>query len=386
MGLVDYSDSDSEIEQPTPAVKAPQPSSRSKPAFAKVVDRSNPGKVKVSLPQIASQADTGGNEPPAKRAKISGGGAFGGFNSFLPAPKRPAQTTSTTLGGGGQSQKSEPNARFSFKTGAAPAFDRGESESKGGYGAAQDASADAEESEFKEPMEEVKLVGKPLMFRPLSVSRKPVKKKVASAAANVQLPTPNPVTPQLAQNAPRPKVSLFSMSTESDSFSSTATSSTPNEYRPMMYEGTQETDDNQNEESQEFQASYEDFTPSASQNVLPAVPTPPVSQSLDDIAGDLNLSAADRRQLFGRQRGGRGGQGQSAMKVINFNMDKEYLHNEELRAAGEQVALNPVRAIAPGKHSLKQLVNAAVQQKDALEESFAKGKSNRQEASSRYGW
>ena len=77
---------------------------------------------------------------------------------------------------------------------------------------------------------------------------------------------------------------------------------------------------------------------------------------------------------------------QSATKIINFNTDEEYLRNEELRAAGEQVVHNPVRAIAPGKHSLKQLVNAAQSQKEALEESFAKGKSNRAEASSRYGW
>lgn len=385
MGLVDYSDSDSEVEQPTPAVKA-LPPLRSKPAFAKVVDRSNPGKIKVSLPQIGAKEDSRGDEPPTKRVKTSGGGAFGGFNSFLPAPKRPAQTASTTLGGGAQSKKSEPVTRFSFKTGSAPAFDRGGGESEEGYDAGQDTSADAEEGQFKGLVEEVKLVGKPLMFRPLSVSRKPAKKKAASAAAKVPVPTQAPITQQPVQKAPRPKFSLFSMSAESDSFSSIAISSTPQEYQPMMSEGTQESDEDQNEESQNLQASYEDFTPNASQDALPAVPTPPVSQSLDDIAGDLNLSAAERRQLFGRQKGGRGGQGQSAMNVINFNMDKEYLHNEELRAAGEQVALNPVRAIAPGKHSLKQLVNAAVQQKDALEESFAKGKSNRQEASSRYGW
>lgn len=72
--------------------------------------------------------------------------------------------------------------------------------------------------------------------------------------------------------------------------------------------------------------------------------------------------------------------------MINFNTDEEYRHNEELRAAGEVVKHNPVRAIAPGKHNLKQLVNAAASQKEALEEAFAKGKSNRQEASSRYGW
>jgi hypothetical protein len=47
---------------------------------------------------------------------------------------------------------------------------------------------------------------------------------------------------------------------------------------------------------------------------------------------------------------------------------------------------NPVRSIAPGKHSLKQLLNATVSQKEALEESFAKGYANRKEASGRYGW
>jgi hypothetical protein len=132
-----------------------------------------------------------------------------------------------------------------------------------------------------------------------------------------------------------------------------------------------------------LEPSYEDYTPTTSHVAPPAVPTPPVSQSLDDIAGDLKLSAAERRQLFGRQKDGLR---QAATKVINFNTDQEYLHNEELRAAGEQIVHNPVRAIAPGKHSLKQLVNAAQSQKEALEESFAKGKSNRAEASSRYGW
>jgi ubiquinone biosynthesis protein UbiJ len=106
------------------------------------------------------------------------------------------------------------------------------------------------------------------------------------------------------------------------------------------------------------------------------------TESLDNVADDLNLSAAARRELFGRG----GGDGQMAKKVINFNMDREYQHNEELRAAGEQQTHNPVRAIHSGKHSLQQLVRNVASQRDALEESFAKGKSNRREASSRYGW
>ena len=143
---------------------------------------------------------------------------------------------------------------------------------------------------------------------------------------------------------------------------------------------TETKDEAEEDEADSLEPSYEDNTPNTSFSAPPAVPTPPVSQSLDDIAGDLKLSAAERRQLFGRQKGGR------ATTIKNFNTDQEYVHNEELRAAGEQAVHNPVRAIAPGKHSLKQLVNAAQSQKEALEESFAKGKSNRAEASSRYGW
>ena len=98
----------------------------------------------------------------------------------------------------------------------------------------------------------------------------------------------------------------------------------------------------------------------------------------------MNLSKAARRQLFGRT--GTPASSMSASSVVNFNMDREYAHNEEVRASGEQQAFNPVRAIAPGKHNLRQLVNQVQTQREALEESFAKGKSNRNEAGSRYGW
>ncbi|KAH7348750.1 mitotic checkpoint regulator, MAD2B-interacting-domain-containing protein [Rhexocercosporidium sp. MPI-PUGE-AT-0058] len=391
MGLVDYSDSDGSDTEQKPAVKVAPTSSKS--TFQKVVDRSNPGKIRVSLPQAALKDDNKNDEPAAKRAK-TGGGAFSGFNSFLPAPKRAGQTTATL--GGSNVAKRGLGAGVNLKTGAAPGFSR-EPESEREYAEEQNeepASTNqgsgmslpvpkTSQDEGQKPADEVKLVGKPLMFRPLSVSRKPTKKKK-------QVPTPSPlnptvstpVTPQPKEVKPaqRPKVSLFSMETpEEKSFTPASTG----EYKPMMLEVEEAGEDEL--DSQGLEPSYEDYTPTSSQHMgLPAAPTPPVSQSLDDIAGDLNLSAAERRQLFGRQKGGRGMQ--SATKVINFNTDQEYLHNEELRAAGEQVTHNPVRAIAPGKHSLKQLVNAAQSQKEALEESFAKGKSNRAEASSRYGW
>lgn len=397
MGLVDYSDSETSDVEDTKQVKSS--SNPSKPAFQKVVDRANPGKIKVTLPQAAPKNDRKDDEPPTKRTK-TGGGAFSGFNSFLPAPKRTGHITSATLGGGNATKKGGLGAGVNLKTGAAPGFSRAPEleRDNGDNGASPDDSTNlggglklptpkTSQSEDQKPAEDVKLVGKPLMFRPLSVARKPVKKKTSimqspasSTLPAAPTPPPNPSTPQPggARARDRPKVSLFSISSESSNSISTPSN---REYQPMILNDPAQAEE---QDLSAVEPTYEEYTPTTSQIAPPAVPTPPVSQSLDDIAGDLNLSAAERRQLFGRQKGGRGTA--AATKVINFNTDEEYLRNEELRASGEQVVHNPVRAIAPGKHSLKQLVNAAQSQKDALEESFAKGKSNRAEASSRYGW
>lgn len=390
MGLVDYSDSDASDGEEVPAPKTAPASS--KPAFQKVVDRSNPGKIRVTLPQATLKDATTSDEPPTKRAK-TGSGAFSGFNSFLPPPKRTGQTNAT-LGGGNAAKKGGLGVGMSLKTGSAPGFSR-ESEPEMEYAEENKSGSEslnggsglnlptprASQVEGQKPAEEVKLVGKPLMFKPLSVSRKPAKKKKVVPGAVPSSTIVTPATPEQKNEEPAPKakVSLFSMSNESETDPLPTGSG---EYQPMMLE-VEEADEEAEADSFGLEPSYEEYTPTISHIAPPAVPTPPVSQSLDDIAGDLKLSAAERRQLFGRQKGGRG---QSATKIINFNTDQEYLHNEELRAAGEQVAHNPVRAIAPGKHSLKQLVNAAQSQKEALEESFAKGKSNRAEASSRYGW
>jgi hypothetical protein len=387
MGLVDYSDSDASDVEEAPAPKPALVSS--KPAFQKVVDRSNPGKIRVSLPQASLKDDAASDEPPTKRAK-TGSGAFSGFNSFLPPPKRTGQTN-PTHGGSNAAKKGGLGAGVSLKTGSAPGFSR-EPEPEREYAEEEESvpattnggsglslpPPKASQAEGQKPAEEVKLVGEPLMFKPLSVSRKPAKKKklVPGSAPSTAAAIPSTPEPKTEKPVQRPKVSLFSMSTEIEK-DSRATGN--GEYQPIMYE-TEETEE---EADSALEPSYEDYTPTTSHIAPPAVPTPPVSQSLDDIAGDLKLTAAERRQLFGRQKGGRM---QAATKIINFNTDQEYLHNEELRAAGEQAVHNPVRAIAPGKHSLKQLINSAQSQKDALEESFAKGKSNRAEASSRYGW
>ncbi|TAQ90925.1 hypothetical protein B7494_g769 [Chlorociboria aeruginascens] len=399
MALVDYPDSD-ESGSEAPAV--PQSATiSSKPTFHKVVDRSNPGKIRVSLPQATLKGDVKiEDSPPTKRIK-TGGNGLSGFNSFLPAPKRTGQSTNTTLGGGSTARKGGLGVGVNLKTGAAPGFSR-EPELLGEY--EDDSNAESEEPTsnsgtvlnalspntpqdvVQKPATEVKLAGKPTMFKPLSVSRKPVKQKQVPRSTPLKASTPvTPSTPQSTNtSAPKPKISLFSISAQT---SSPAVQTSDGEYQPVIYDISNDADDNSGS-ILDLEPTYEEYTPTTGRYPPPppAVPTPPISQSLSDIAGDLHLSAAERRQLFGRQKGNRNGSIPSATKIINFNTDKEYRHNEELRAAGEQVVHNPVRSIAPGKHNLKQLVNSAQSQKDAFEESFAKGKSNRAEASSRYGW
>lgn len=390
MALVDYSDSDESGTEDAPPVK-PTPNT-AKPVVQKIVDRSNPGKIKVSLPKASSNEETDSNEPPTKRVK-TGGGLFEGLASFLPAPKQTGVIGKGILGG---SRKGGLGSGVNLKTGAAPGFSREpeperepdssrvpESEDRG---AGHDNGLQLPQPKAAESLsklEEVKLVGKPLMFKPLSVARKPVKKKKQQAANNNSMSVTNQAKESLIQAADtqpqkRVKVSLFSMDTESSSIPSISTSG---EYQPLIYASESHI---QKSETNVYESPSDSTTLSAS---MP--PPPPISsaQSLDSIASDLNLSASDRRQLFGRQKSGsKNNVNFQATNVINFNTDQEYAHNEELRASGEEVVHNPVRAIAPGKHSLKQLVNAAQTQKEALEESFTKGKTNRAEASSRYGW
>ncbi|KAF5023753.1 hypothetical protein F66182_4186 [Fusarium sp. NRRL 66182] len=391
MGLVDYSDSEgsgSEAEVQAPVKPAPKPSaSSSKKPFQKVVDRSNPGKIVVNLPQISNDRPLD-DEPLAKRAKTGGGGRFSGFNSFLPAPKnanKPKPPTSTAT----SSAPARPGIHF--KTSAAPGFSRdtGHDQNNANDSVPGDmslpppkAAAQPYIPEGQKPADEVKLVGKPLMFKPLSVARNPQKKKKLNSG--VAKPTPMPQHDPIgsmnqgAEKVPVPapaaapkKVSLFSMHTEESSEHTEKSSA--GTYEPMF--AAPESSSAYDESAYGDYASHAQAGPSAT--------TLPGAESLDTVADDLNLSAAERRELFGR--GGLGNQ--AAKKVINFNMDKEYRHNEALRASGEEQVHNPVRSIqGGGKHSLKQLVQNAQSQRDALEDSFAKGKSNRKEAASRYGW
>ena len=357
MGLVDYSDSeDSGDEKPQVQSK----SIASKTNFS--VDKSNPQKIRVKLADALPTNGTHEDEPAPKRARTGGG--FSGFNSMLPPPKRDAEKPQTS------NNKAPARKVFSLKTSSEAGFSRESDAEMRHFFAEQDNSTGDDPDDVglpdvpkKAPTAEVTTKGNTFMFKPLSVARGKKKKPTSSIAKPV---SPSPVSAaEPAQDAtpaappPKKKVSLFSAHKETD-IEPTIPDPEPEEYNAVTsaYPGSED-------------AASHQPTSSMTASV----------QSLDNIASDLNLSAAERRQLFGRS-----GKDFSASSVVNFNTDQEYAANEAIRATGEQVQHNPLRAIAPGKHSLRQLVSAAQGQKDALEESFAAGRRNRKEAGNKYGW
>ena len=393
MALVDYSGSESSDEEerkvsaPSFVLQKPKPPSQ-KPAFQKVVDSSEPHKIRISLPE-PSRGNVNGEEPerPAKRAKVGSGG-LSGFNALLPAPKRAtASNASSSLNG---TKKGGLGAGVNLRTGAAPGFSREpepsfEETGKGDVGESTLGANGTNEGQnptirvdkgrvaapLEKPVEEPKPKANLTMFKPLSVARKPQKKK--APPSNSSTPGTTTDTTQLRASKPAPKVSLFSTGDTHDVPRDSLSHKGP--YQPMVYQSKNlESEPNSGDTNPEHQ-------PESLDQPSDPDPSPRPSDSLDTIASDLNLSASAKRQLLGRQKNH-----SSAINIVNFNTDEEYKANEAARQAGEQVQHNPVRAIAPGKHSLKQLVNMGAMQADALEESFASGRRNRSEAGSKYGW
>ena len=405
MALVEYSGSESESENEakgtTPEPAKPKPTSN-KPAFQKVVDRSNPHKIKVSLPEAARATTENGDEdsePPTKRAKIGSGG-MGGFNSFLPAPKRRAAPS----GGSaiGDIRRGGLGSGVNLKTGATPAFSReplpNVDESSGGDEGAEGRSVvespipdEAPSSTDRRPdMPTLELGTEPkkksTMFKPLSVANKKSQKKRVSHADSLRAPyPPNGGVSQSPKGAS--KATLFSTGDEPDEASSNG-SAIKGRYQPVVYQAGKPTIMPATSPYPEEPTIPQNQT-TADSTYLRDQPTQAQPQSLDAIATDLNLSASAKRQLLGRHHNtnkAHPSQPSIIPNIVTFNTDEEYAANELLRQAGETVQHNPVRGIAPGKHSLKQLVNAASNQKDALEEQFASGRRNKKEAGSKYGW
>ncbi|MCJ1276450.1 hypothetical protein MMC21_004255 [Puttea exsequens] len=393
MGIVDYSESEgSDQEENSAPQEPPKPKTNpDKPAFQKVVDRSDPHKIKVSLPEKSrASAGEGGedeSERPTKRPRIAGGG-LSGFNALLPAPKRPLGVAGETFSNGARSRGL--GSGVNLRTGAAPGFSREpeptldmvEDNDSPLTGPGTKTGEDEVDARNDKPSGKAGLVKEKLvqpvkpkgktMFKPLSVPRKPQKKKVLPPEESSSLKATNGNMPQEKKLAP--KASLFSVADSSNLLIDISTQKGP--YQPMVYDA--------NNADPSLPQSSTDQDAGQEETLLPPLSNGPADpQSLSTIATDLNLSASAKRQLLGRQSHKTSS---TPINLINFNTDAEYAANEAMRQAGEVVQHNAVRAIAPGKHSLKQLVSAASNQKDALEESFASGRRNKKEAGSKYGW
>lgn len=368
MGLVDYSDSEGSDTEISGAPKTAPPATKTapKPGFQKVIDRSEPRKIKIDLPSVQLDTSRGedgdASQPPAKRARTAG--AFSGFNSLLPAPKKvPAQNG--------------PRAGVSLKTSSEAAFSRapvataaGDEEEKGVDG---DAVSVQEGIITSELAPEPKMVGNATKFKPLSVANKkkavkktrpPEERKTnvdhTSEPSNGPSRTAKLETTQRTP-LPKPKRSLFSVQAEEPEAPTGGTTGT---YESITTQGDGDIDG----------------PPTCQDPAQYTAPLQPNPNTLSSIASDLNLTPAERRQLFGRNAKN------TDINITHFNTDSEYAANEELRQAGEVVEHRAVKSIAPGKHSLQQLVNNARTQQDAMEDKWAEGRRERGEAGGRYGW
>jgi hypothetical protein len=356
MALVNYSDSESDTDVP-PTVAAPKTKVATKSTF----QTTQPGRIRVDLPSLKPETGENADDPPAKRART--GGAFSGFNNFLPPPKKPSAGV--------------PKKVINFKTSSEAAFSR----------ASQIVTSDGddfnpvpdigEESATNAPPE-VKLTGKNTMFVPESVKNRqklggtqPKTKPSGGGKSSTETTKVRTAmsTESDVQPAPRPKEkqSLFSFQPDQEDIPSASSHS--GTYEPLM------------------SASADDVEAPLSANLFPsgaatAAPTKPASSSsLSAVVADMDLTPAQRRQLFGRNY-----KDNANTTVTSFNLDSEYANNEAMRQAGEVVQHRAIKTIAPGKHSLQQLVNNARTQKDAIEDSWAEGRKNRAEGGSKYGW
>ncbi|EDU42677.1 conserved hypothetical protein [Pyrenophora tritici-repentis Pt-1C-BFP] len=414
--LADYSDSESDSEAPSAPKIAAKPAP--KPSFQKVVDRSNPGRIKVNLPG-ASQSrqdkdDIQDDAPPAKKPRLGGQSSFGGFNAMLPAPKKPnvnaisaSESAKTGSRGLGKGLASGVN----LKTGAEPAFKREprvetdeydetgnpikkEPMKKEDFRAMLNLPPPKtevkKETQVKAPAENTQPtpapqhVPKPAAprFVPMSVGKGKKKKPVVprptpKSTDRTSTPSTNAQDSQAlpTATAPRkPKVSLFGVSNEPEPTVSKAPTDT--QYQPLLYGA---------DEEQAPTIPSEPFLDHSAYTTTQPTPTPSGPSDLTNIASELNLTPAERRQLFGKQR--RDAPDLSSAHIAEFNTDAEYAHNERLRQQGEAVSHNPLKSITgTGKNSLRSLVNVATTQKEALEDHFAAGHRNKKEAGNRYGW
>lgn len=356
MALVDYSDSESEGEGDGSVTNPPAPA----PAAHAVFQKAAPGKLQVNLPKLKpepGQSTQGTDAPPAKRARTAG--AFSGFNALLPAPKKPSPVKK------GLSLKTSSEAAFSRNP---PPEQPVQGDSDYTPATSNMSATETLVENKEESAPEPKLMGKNTRFLPLSVSgkkkKKPIPKTPQEDKARIESKKHSTTTstaatkPAPAAESPKPKVkqSLFSVSTEEESL---PTGDLNNEYESIT-------------------AEVEVPSDKPPRNITDDGLTYSNPNSLASVAEDMNLTPAQRRQLFGR--------GDKGVNVMHFNLDAQYRENERARQAGEVVEHRAVKAVAAGKHSLQQLVNNARSQQEGLQDKWAEGRRNRGEGGSKYGW
>jgi hypothetical protein len=372
MLLVGYSESEGSDTEQGPALPDKKIASKSS---KKLVDASN--KIRVNLPTARIEDEV--DERPAKKARTGGGaGLLGDLNALLPAPKRSgAATADQEMGKSNREKISMGKGRplgsgVSLKTGATPAFSREalEGESMDAHGNDGDQQMDDAE---KEPVsiEQVKLIGKATVFRPLSVANKKKKRPMARPIATSSIATsssnPQVAAPAEALSKAKPTVSLFSIALSAGPDLPPEPELEPTDLTPLPEDDSY---------------SLPEAGPTLGSDHTPTFSSTSQPRTLSDLANSLNLPAASRRQLLGRQAA----HGDMPINLLNFDTDIQYAENEKLRASGETVQHNPLRSIQPGRHTLRQLVSAATSQKEALEEKWAEGKAKQGEAGGRYGW
>jgi len=166
-----------------------------------------------------------------------------------------------------------------------------------------------------------------------------------------------------APPAPKQSISLFPLGPDLVSKPITQTTSNPSIYEPLIAQPIDPIPTNS-------------FTNDDEPPFIPDTTAPPPSTMSTD---DLDSFAA--HILEGRHRKNR------TINIMDFNAAEMYAQNAADKASGllqEQIA--PVRAIGSGRHQLTQLLNNVQDQKESLEEAFAKGRRTKKESAARYGW
>jgi hypothetical protein len=335
MKLVDYSDSegsDAENEKSqdsTPIPHSPPPAP--KPHHAELPKRP-PAKrqIIVDLPKPSRAAE----EPKPKRMRTEGSGGSGLF-SVLPPPKRTKPASNGTNGDANGTREDTSNDGPAVEEPASP-------------------KAMSELTSSGSPAEPTPAPALVRAFMPRSAQAKKGK----------------PVVKPAEEKATSPAISLFPLGAELLSKpSSTETSSNPSTYEPLITQPitTSDADGLQEEEEEE--------------DVFAADTTVPTSAPSSSTLSTSDLDSFAAHILEGRHRKNR------TIQIMEYNAGEVYAQNAADKASGaleEQIA--PVRAIGTGRHQITQLLNNVQDQKESLEEQFAKHRRIKKESAAKYGW